>query len=146
MPRDYKPDKPPPLVLALYPGGSRTIYCGTTFMRQVVLPGLSDLQAVVVAPDCPARSWTDSTADRAVLALLVKIRQEYAIDPRRILVTGFSRGDEAPGFMAARHDDLFTAAIRWRHRLGKNRSTGWALFLPLDDRRDLLVRSRKDHL
>lgn len=110
-PADYNVSDPRPLVLALHPGGDRVAYYGSRFLQQVVLPGLSDLGAVVVAPDCPARSWTDPMAERAVLALLEKVRQEYAIDRRRILVTGFSMGGQGTWFMASRHADLFTAAI-----------------------------------
>ena len=110
-PADYKASDPRPLVLALHPGGDRVAYYGSRFLQQVVLPGLADLRAIVVAPDCPARSWTDPTAERAVMALLDKVRQEFAIDSRRIVVTGFSMGGQGTWFMSSRHADLFTAAI-----------------------------------
>src|SRR5712691_456474 len=100
-----------PLVLALHPGGERIAYYGSRFMSQVVLPALGDLRAVIVAPDCPARSWSEPIADRAVMALLEKILHEYSIDRRRILVTGFSMGGRGTWFMASHHADLFTAAI-----------------------------------
>jgi predicted peptidase len=111
VPTDYDPADPRPLVLALHPGGERVAYYGSRFMQQVVLPGLGDLRAVVVALDCPAPSWTDPMAERAVMALLTKVRQDYAIDGRKILVTGFSMGGRGTWFMASRHADLFTAAI-----------------------------------
>lgn len=110
-PSDDKPAALHPLVLALHPGGERIAYYGSRFMSQVVLPALGDLHAVIVAPDCPTRSWADPMADRAVMALLEKIRQQYAIDRGRILVTGFSMGGRGTWFMASRHADLFTAAI-----------------------------------
>ena len=111
VPDRVSPSEPRPLVLALHPGGGRIAYYGSAFMRQAVLPALGDLGAIIVAPDCPARSWGDLTADRAVLALLVAVRQEYAIDRRRILVTGFSMGGRGTWFMASHHADLFTAAV-----------------------------------
>ncbi len=111
VPGDYDSADPRPLVLALHPGGPRAAYYGSRFMAQVVLPGLGELRAVVVAPDCPARSWTDPTADRALVALLENVRQDYAIDSRRILVTGFSMGGRGTWFMASSHPDLFTGAI-----------------------------------
>jgi predicted peptidase len=109
---------PKPLILALHPNGSGQPYYGSAFMRQIILPALGDLQAVIVAPDCPARSWNDPTADRAVLALVEKIRNEYVIDSRRILVTGFSMGGRGTWFMAAHHADLFTAAIPMAASIG----------------------------
>ena len=50
-------------------------------------------------------------ADRAVMALVQSILDEYPIDRRRILVTGFSLGGRGTWFMSSRHADLFTAAI-----------------------------------
>lgn len=113
VPPGYKASEPRPLVVALHPGGPRTPYYGLSFLRGIVSPALGDLGAVMIAPDCPpsARSWSDPQAERGVLALIESIRKEYAIDERRILVTGFSMGGRGTWFMASRHADLFTAAI-----------------------------------
>jgi predicted peptidase len=111
VPAAYNSREPRPLVLALHPGGEQVAYKGSAFMRQIVLPALGDLNAIVVAPDSPVRSWTDPVADRAVMALLEKVLGEYAIDKRRILVTGFSMGGRGTWFMASHHADLFTGAI-----------------------------------
>jgi predicted peptidase len=111
VPGGYNAADPRPLVLALHPGGPRVAYYGSRFLQEVVLPGLGELRAVVVAPDCPARSWTDPMADKAVMALIAEVRREYAIDGRKILVTGFSMGGRGTWFMALHHPDLFTGAI-----------------------------------
>jgi predicted peptidase len=111
IPGAYDPRQPRPLVLALHPGGDRTPYYGDMFMRQIFLPGLDALDPIMVAPDCPSGAWTDAGAERAVMALLDKVMTDYAIDRRRILVTGFSLGGSGTWFMSSRHPDLFTAAI-----------------------------------
>ena len=111
IPSDAGTSEPRPLVLALHPAGDRIAYYGSAFMRQIVLPALGHLRPIVVAPDCPARSWTDPRADRAVMELLRKVQDEYAIDRHRVLVTGFSMGGRGTWFMTSRHPDLFTAAI-----------------------------------
>jgi predicted peptidase len=111
IPRDYDPHQPRPLVLALHPGGDKTPYYGDVFMRQIFLPGLVALDPIMVAPDCPTRAWSDPAADEAVMALISRLMTEYAIDRRRILVTGFSLGGSGTWFMSSRHTDLFTAAI-----------------------------------
>jgi predicted peptidase len=100
-----------PLIVALHPGGERIPNYGSLFMQQVVAPAFAGLDAVIVSPDCPGRSWTDANAERAVLALVERVRGELAIDPRRVLVTGFSMGGRGAWFMASRHADLFTAAV-----------------------------------
>lgn len=111
IPRGYSPREPRPLVLALHPGGERVPGYGAAFVQQIVAPGLSDLGAIIVAPDCPTRAWTDPMAERAVLALLQSVLNEYSIDRSRVLVTGFSLGGRGTWFMASQHADLFTAAI-----------------------------------
>ncbi len=118
IPEDYSPEKPRPLVLALHPGGARMPNYGMSFMRSIVLPALGDLDAIVVAPDCPASGWTDPLSDRAVTELLRTVMADYAIDPRRILVTGFSMGGRGTWFMASHHADLFTGAIPMAASIG----------------------------
>jgi predicted peptidase len=103
--------EPRPLILALHPGGGRTPLYGAMFMRQVVAPAFADLGAIIVAPDCPGRSWTDPNAETAVLALLAHLRQEFAVDRRRVLVTGFSMGGRGAWFMSSRHAGTVTAAV-----------------------------------
>ena len=111
LPDGYNPRQARPLVLALHPGGDRFPYYGGAFMEQVVAPGLHDLGAIIVAPDCPTQSWTDPNAERAVLALVQRVMTDYSVDRRRVLITGFSLGGRGTWFMASRHADLFTAAI-----------------------------------
>jgi predicted peptidase len=107
-----------PLVLALHPGGERLRYYGSVFARMVVAPALADLNAIIIAPDCPTKSWTDPGADRAVMALIDKVMAEHTIDRKRVLVVGFSMGGRGTWFMAAHHADLFTAAIPMAAALG----------------------------
>jgi predicted peptidase len=121
VPTNYSAEHPVPLILALHPGGERPPYYGDLFLRQVAAPALSDLGAIIVAPDCPTRSWAEEGADRAVMALLAQVLNEFTIDRRRILITGFSMGGAGTWFMAARHPDLFTAAIPIAGRLGDQR-------------------------
>jgi predicted peptidase len=45
------------------------------------------------------------------MTLLRKVQEEYTVDKRRVLVTGFSMGGRGTWFMASHHPDLFTAAI-----------------------------------
>src|SRR5713101_8150120 len=108
IPADYNRSRPSPLVLALHPGGGGMPYYGDQFMRDIFLPGLSALNPIMVAPDCPTRAWSDPAAEQGVMALVDKILGEYAIDRRRILVTGFSLGGNGTWFMSSRHADLFT--------------------------------------
>ena len=111
IPRGYDGKTAAPLVLALHSGGERMRYYGSAFMKLLVEPALGGLRPIILAPDCPTNSWTDPAAEAAVLALVQHTLNHYAIDRSRILVTGFSLGGRGTWFMAARHSDLFTAAI-----------------------------------
>ena len=104
--------QPRPLVLVLHPSRpSGKYYYGATVMKQIFSPALNDLNAIMVAPDCPGRDWTDPTAERSLVALVQSLLKEYSIDRHRILVTGYSMGGQGAWFMESRHSDLFTAAI-----------------------------------
>jgi predicted peptidase len=100
-----------PLVLVLHAGGERVAYQGSRIVQELFLPGLGALGAIIVAPDCPAASWTEPAAERAVLALVEHVRQTERIDPRRILIAGFSMGGRGAWFLSRRHPELFTDAI-----------------------------------
>jgi predicted peptidase len=111
IPKAYDAERPVPLVLVLHSGGERMRYYGSAFMRLLVEPALNGLRPIMIAPDCPTNSWTDPAAEQSVMALVQDTLDRYAIDRRRILVTGFSLGGRGTWFMASRHADLFTAAI-----------------------------------
>src|SRR6202171_2356050 len=111
VPGDYDPKQPRPLVLALHPGGEKTPYYGAQYMRSIFLPGLRELNPIMVAPDCPTRAWSDPAAEKAVMALVENVLSEYSVDRRRVLVMEFSLGGGGTWFMESRHSELFTAAI-----------------------------------
>ena len=111
VPGDYDASRPRPLVVALHPGGGGTPFYGDGFMRNIFLPGLGELAPIMIAPDAPGGTWTDSRAEQAVMALMTAVFDEFAIDRRRILVVGFSLGGRGAWYLSARHPDRFTAAI-----------------------------------
>lgn len=111
VPPGYDRARPTPLVVALHSGGERMRYYGAAFTRALVEPALRELHPIIVAPDCPTNAWTDGAADQAVMAVVAEAMRSYNIDPRRVVVVGFSMGGRGTWFEAARHGDLFTAAI-----------------------------------
>jgi poly(3-hydroxybutyrate) depolymerase len=100
-----------PLVLALHYGGEVTPYYGMHFMKLFALPAFRRLNAVIIAPDCPGRGWTDSKSETALMELLDHALGEWPVDPDRVVVTGFSMGGIGAWFMAASHPKRFAAAI-----------------------------------
>jgi predicted peptidase len=105
-------DPAPPLVVALhYAGGRGVPHYATGFVTDLVGPGLADLGAIVVAPDCPGPSWTDPTSEPVVLALVDYAVKTWHADPKRVVVTGYSMGGVGAWFYAAHHPDVFAAAV-----------------------------------
>jgi len=111
VPRDYDPEQPRPLVLALHPGGSPGPGYGMQFLRSIAGPARQDWGAIIVSPDAPDRRWANENSERGVMALLDNVRARYTIDAERILITGFSMGGRGTWYLASRHPGLFTAAI-----------------------------------
>jgi predicted peptidase len=111
IPPGYVPQRPVPLILVLHSGGPPIPHYGREFMTFLAQPALAELGAILVAPDCPSGSWTDPITEQAVVSLMQQTMQDYSIDRRRVLVTGYSMGGRGTWFMASRHTELFTAAI-----------------------------------
>ncbi len=111
VPDGYDPRTPSPLVLVLHPGGPRGAYYGAEFLRRIALPGLRQLQPIMIAPDCTERAWADAPCDTAAMTLIGDAMKSYNIDRKRVLVVGFSMGGRGTWHMAANHPDVFTAAI-----------------------------------
>lgn len=111
FPAGYTGDQPVPLVLALHFGGKVTPYYGKLFLTGLVEPGLRELGALIVAPDCSARDWIQPESETDVLALLDHMLTTYNIDSQRILVTGYSMGGIGTWYLAAHHPNRFAAAL-----------------------------------
>ena len=84
-------------------------YYGRTLLESVVEPALRSLGAVMVAPDCGAAAWLD--CETTVLALLDALQKRFNIDPRKTVLTGYSKGGIGTWALASRHPDRFRAAI-----------------------------------
>jgi predicted peptidase len=110
-PSAARPAGPRPLILALHYGGPVTPGIGGEYADLLVLPAMKGLGAIVLAPDCPGRGWTDPVSEAAVLALIAEVKKSHAVDDRRVAVTGFSMGAIGAYRLAARHPEMFGAAI-----------------------------------
>lgn len=111
VPGDYDARRRRALLLALHPGGGGEPFYGDGFMRNIFLPGLEALAPIMIAPDAPRGTWTEPRAEEAVLALMAAVAREFAVDPRRVAVVGFSLGAAGAWYLSARHPERFTAAI-----------------------------------
>jgi predicted peptidase len=102
---------PRPLVLALHYGGEVTPFYGRGILELLVAPALSELGAVIAAPDALEHGWDNPVNEQAVLALLDHLTATLPIDRRRVVCTGYSMGGTGTWFLAGHHPDRFSAAI-----------------------------------
>ncbi len=113
LPEGVDLEQPVPLMLALHHSweGELPSFFGLTFLIRLIAPAFEELGAIMVAPDAPERDWLSPRSQHAIWAVMDQIRSEFEIDPRRVLVTGFSLGGLGTWYMAAEYADFFSAAI-----------------------------------
>ena len=111
VPPDYSEEEGVPLVLALHYGGEVTPYFGEGALKGVFEPALRELGAIIVAPDCTGRGWTDPKSVEDVWAVLEEVSEEFNIDQDRTLVTGYSMGGMGSWHLAAHFPERFSAAL-----------------------------------
>jgi predicted peptidase len=113
VPAGYDGKTPVPLLLALhygYDGAKPEPYTGKG-MIEAFRPGLADLKAIVIAPDALGGDWKDAKNEKAAVWLTRSAQKTYAIDPKKVVVVGYSMGGEGTWFIGSRHQDVFTGAI-----------------------------------
>ena len=114
VPPGYTPNTRAPLVLALHFGvqGGQSLFAGRSVLGLLVGPGLAELGAIIVAPDSlNGGPWSTPENEDAVLALLDSVMRTYSIDPRKVVVTGFSMGGMGTWHFAGKYPDRFSAAV-----------------------------------
>jgi predicted peptidase len=109
VPRGYHGD-PVPLILALHFGGDPQ-GAGHAMLQILIQPALGDLGAIIAAPDSLGGGWSTAVNERAVNALLAAVEKSYAIDHKKVIVTGFSMGGQGTWYWGDKYPDRFSAAI-----------------------------------
>jgi hypothetical protein len=112
LPWNYNPATNYPLVLFLNGSGS----AGTNNTAQVSqhIAGLvartySDYPAILVAPQSTSTIWWELPDAGLTFGLLAEVRRNYAVDDRRIYLTGLSNGGTGAGLYAYDYPTLFAA-------------------------------------
>lgn len=111
VPVGYSRAVPVPLIVVLHYGGAVTPFFGRGIIDGFAEPGFRALHAILVAPDSLGGDWTTEQNGTAVVWLARQVMKTYAVDPRKVALSGYSMGGIGTWFIAARNQDLFTAAI-----------------------------------
>lgn len=123
VPAGYSSSRPVPLVLALHYGGAPN-GAGMGVLRILVGPAFEQLGAVIVAPETLGGQWNTAENERAVISLLDAAQAAYRIDPKKVVVTGFSMGGAGTWHFAEKYPDRFAAAVPVAGRPSPS-ITGW---------------------
>src|SRR5262249_36006567 len=113
IPPSYTPSMPVPLILALHYGiGNRdSTGVGVDLGKGIIGPALEELGAIIVAPDSVRGNWRTSENEKAVNALLDMVTANYAIDKKRVAVTGYSMGGTGSWHLAEKFPERFSAVL-----------------------------------
>lgn len=67
---------------------------------------------MIVAPDAlNGGPWNTPQNEKAVLWLLDSVMRSYSVDPKKVIVTGFSMGGAETWHFAGKYPDRFAAAV-----------------------------------
>jgi len=141
LPPSYSSSTPAPLILALHYGiGNRdSTGVGSDLVKGIIGPALEGLGAIIVAPDSVRGNWSTSENEKAVNALLDMVMAHYAIDKKRVAVTGYSMGGTGSWHLAEKFPERFSAAIPIASRPPAS-AAGWRLpVLAIHSRDDQVV-------
>ena len=141
IPPTYSPSTPAPLILALHFGiGNRdSTGVGADLVKGLIGPALVGLGAIIVAPDSVRGNWSTAENEKAVNALLDMVMAHYAIDKKRVAVTGYSMGGTGSWHLAEKFPERFSAAIPIASRPPAS-AAGWRLpVLAIHSRDDQVV-------
>ena len=111
LPKDYDPNAPLPLVIALHHAGEPTPFFGERMISMICRPAFRYLPAIIVAPDGDSGSWTSKQGENTVLMTYDHVVKNFNIDKNKTLLTGYSMGGHGTWYIAGRHQNLFKAAI-----------------------------------
>lgn len=113
IPANYSPSKPVPLILALHfgVGAGDAAGAGGDMVEILIGPALAQLGAIIVAPDSVRGNWSTPENEKAVNALLDMVLARYAIDKKKVAVTGYSMGGTGSWHFAKEFPQRFSAAI-----------------------------------
>lgn len=114
LPEDYGKDKDRrwPVVLFLHGSGQRgkkVFSVARTGLPQM-LKKKKNFPAIVISPQCPpGRWWNDVDVTLKVKAMLDDVCKKYAVDKKRIYLTGLSMGGFGTWHLAQQYPDTFAA-------------------------------------
>lgn len=98
-----------PLVLALHWGGPGNGYKG--YSECLAFPAFESMNAIIIAPSSDGMRWTSPENEDRVIDLVKKTIKHWPVNPKKIIVTGYSNGGIGSWYYAKNYPKLFTTSI-----------------------------------
>ncbi len=111
IPHRYTQGEAVPLVLMLHWGGKTFRYIGREILEGLGLPALSEMEAIIVAPDRKHRHWATPSAVKDLVRLLEYLQENYRLQPGKPVVVGYSLGGVGVWYLASQRPDLFSCGV-----------------------------------
>ena len=97
------------LIIALHRAGGVDTY--KEFNDCLVLPGLANLNAIIVSPEGENQLWNTSNNIDKIITIVANSQKYWNVDPQKIAIMGYSNGGNGSWFFAENYPKLFSAAI-----------------------------------
>ncbi len=110
LPRQYTPARQWPLIVFLHGYSHRMSILAPWTLRPEVLDVADRLNCAVLVPYGRGNTDFQGIGEEDVLAATAEVRRLYAVDPRRVYITGVSMGGMGAWNMALRHPGMYAAA------------------------------------
>lgn len=100
-----------PFIMLLHWGGRPYQYYGRDILEQLGFPALSEMQAMIVAPDRKRRHWAHPNTGEDLATLIEHLDTHYSLHPTQRAVVGFSMGGQGVWYLGEEKPDLFTCGV-----------------------------------
>jgi len=111
IPYRYTLGESVPLIMLLHWGGKKYRYQGRDMLEGLVLPALSTMEAIIVAPDRKRKHWATPKAIGDLEKLIHHMDQNYKLDSQNKVVVGYSEGGIGVWYLGAEYPELFSCGI-----------------------------------
>lgn len=100
-----------PLVLVLHYAGEPSAFYGRPLLEYLVLPSFETFPAMMLAPTSLGGDWKQPHNIKAIFELIETLEQQFKLDTKRRVVTGYSMGAIGSWHIASEYPDFFSAAL-----------------------------------
>lgn len=111
LPYSYNEQDSFPLFIVLHFSGEVTPFFGEQMLMGLYRQAFRFYPSIIVAPDSLGGPWTTEENEQAVIDLLDHLLKEFKVDPKRVVLSGFSMGGHGTWAIGGRHQDRFSALI-----------------------------------